>query len=612
MENPFTDISENSFYYTAVVAFANMGIVAGTTETTFSPNGNMTLAECIVFAVRISDRYYGITGDYTAEEGEAWYTHYLEAAQERGLVPEGLTEMNRPITRRNALDILYRILPEEELEPIRACYRIPDVFPSDPMYSEMVQLMRSGVLNGMNAYGTLCLENNLTRAQFVTFLARLVNVSPRSDAEIRLETGMAAFHGDTVPLDHPFQDVSSNSWYSSNVGMLYNLGIVNGFTQERFQPGGTVTLAQAVAVAVRVYEHYHGLTAAETASWNDGYVSLAKQYGILPDGWTNFSAPASREMVAYLAYHTLPTSELKQINSVERTKDVKKNAKYYQEIITLYQAGVFSGMDVYGTFNGAASIKRSELVAIFSRLANPALRKQFTLQTDLCTVETAIQSAISGYTGSWSVYVSDVSTGSSVSINNQRMWAASVVKLYVMGAVMEALENGTLKNSSEIQNELYNMITVSSNDAWISLAKRLGGGNYSAGMSVVNDWARRNGYPDSGRLAGYAHYNTTSAEDAGHFLERILAGTNVSASSSAQMLSLLKAQTRTWKIPAGVPSGVVTANKTGELDEVNNDAAIIFAPYGTYVLVVLTSGGTIADIKRLSSLVYAEMGKCLQ
>lgn len=213
---------------------------------------------------------------------------------------------------------------------------------------------------------------------------------------------------------------------------------------------------------------------------------------------------------------------------------------------------------------------------------------------------------------SWSVYVSDVSTGSSVSINNQRMWAASVVKLYVMVAVMEALENGTLKNSSEIQNELYNMITVSSNDAWVSLAKRLGGGNYSAGMSVVNDWARRNGYPDSGRLAGYAHYNTTSAEDAGHFLERVLAGTNVSASSSAQMLSLLKAQTRTWKIPAGVPSGVVTANKTGELDEVNNDAAIVFAPYGTYVLVVLTSGGTIADIKKLSSLVYAELGKCLQ
>lgn len=38
----------------------------------------------------------------------------------------------------------------------------------------------------------------------------------------------------------------------------------------------------------------------------------------------------------------------------------------------------------------------------------------------------------------------------------------------------------------------------------------------------------------------------------------------------------LKMQQRKNKIPAQMPDGVHTANKTGELDTVENDAAIIF------------------------------------
>ncbi len=41
-------------------------------------------------------------------------------------------------------------------------------------------------------------------------------------------------------------------------------------------------------------------------------------------------------------------------------------------------------------------------------------------------------------------------------------------------------------------------------------------------------------------------------------------------------MAYLKAQQLRSKIPDGVPSGVQTANKTGELDTVENDAAIVF------------------------------------
>lgn len=56
---------------------------------------------------------------------------------------------------------------------------------------------------------------------------------------------------------------------------------------------------------------------------------------------------------------------------------------------------------------------------------------------------------------------------------------------------------------------------------------------------------------------------------------------------SEDMLNLLKQQTRTEKIPKGIPSGVETANKTGELDHVENDAAIVFDGENPYIICVM-------------------------
>ena len=58
---------------------------------------------------------------------------------------------------------------------------------------------------------------------------------------------------------------------------------------------------------------------------------------------------------------------------------------------------------------------------------------------------------------------------------------------------------------------------------------------------------------------------------------------------SQDMLELLKAQERTGKIPAGIPDGVETANKTGELENVENDAAIVWAGEHPYIVCIMSS-----------------------
>ena len=77
-------------------------------------------------------------------------------------------------------------------------------------------------------------------------------------------------------------------------------------------------------------------------------------------------------------------------------------------------------------------------------------------------------------------------------------------------------------------------------------------------------------------------------------------------------------QTKTAKIPAGVPSGTATANKTGELADsgklgvVENDIAIVFDKEHPYVLCVLSNNiknnsSAQNTIKKISADVYTYM-----
>ena len=599
---PFADVPSGVWYHDAVQTLYALKLVDGMSPTSFSPSSALTAGQCAALSVRIYAAYHNVEIDVTQQAGERWYDPWMRAARDLDMLPAAW-EGDQVLTRQQALYLLYRTLPTTELQPIRAIERIPDLAATDAQYPEILSLYNAGIVSGMDETGTLGGSGEITRAQYITLLSRLIRPEQRSSDPLKLPSGMSVFVVPVLPGTLPFEDVKPGTYYFDPVRLLYHTGLVYGTDETHFSPSGTVTRAQAVVFSVRVYERYHGLAAQSDVSDMNEYLRRSAAYGLLPADWTALDEPASRAEVAYLIAHALPKAELKALRRVETLPDVAAGDPYASEIFLLYRAGVLSGNDPQRTFRGESNVLRAEIAAMLARLIDPAQR----IGPDLQMVSSVIQNAVAGYDGVWSVYLSDVNSGRSISINPRRMWSASEVKLYVMGAVMEALEWGTLQNSSYIQSQLNDMITWSSNDAWKNLASKLGGGSYSVGMGMVNAWADRNGYPDSGRRETYGNWNTTSAADCGHFLERVLAGTNVSAAASAQMLELLKAQHVTTKIPAGVPGGVQTANKTGELSDVENDAAIVFAPFGTYVLVILTENGSIRNIRNLSSIIYAAM-----
>ena len=238
---------------------------------------------------------------------------------------------------------------------------------------------------------------------------------------------------------------------------------------------------------------------------------------------------------------------------------------------------------------------------------------------------TQVQSQLPGANGSWSVYICDLAGGSEATINDSPMQAASLIKLFIMGAVYENYDSLSQQyGSATLDSYLTPMITVSDNDAANSLVSCLGSGDSTAGMQKVNSFCQSHGYTNTsmGRLLLASNEfgdNYTSAYDCGKFLKeiyQICSGTTQTPSllHAEEMYSLLKQQQRTNKIPAALPEGVSVANKTGELSDVENDAGILYNAQGGNDLVIvclsqnLSSPGeaqnTIAQLSRSIYLYY--------
>ena len=240
------------------------------------------------------------------------------------------------------------------------------------------------------------------------------------------------------------------------------------------------------------------------------------------------------------------------------------------------------------------------------KITGSAVKGRYEQETDasMAALEKDLKKEIGKLGGKWSLYLKRLDTGRVIGINaDKKMIAASLIKLFVAGEFYTQTGSGKL-SEEKFGSQPDSMINVSDNTACNNLIS-------AVGMSNVNEFAKKNGYKatqlNRKMLENNGTENYTSVKDCGKMLEKVLNGTYVSKHASERILEKgLKAQQRRSKIPAGVPSGVKTANKTGELNNVDNDAAIVWSPACTYILCIMSSdtGGRISEIVKLSSMVY--------
>lgn len=241
------------------------------------------------------------------------------------------------------------------------------------------------------------------------------------------------------------------------------------------------------------------------------------------------------------------------------------------------------------------------------------------LPVNISLLENQVHTLLDTYSGEWSVYVKNLTTGDSFLIGDQPMKSASVMKLFIMGTVYNAIDKGVLERTDEVVELLNNMISYSSNEASNRLLSLLGNGSYEKGIEKVNqyitdhhyegDTREYNGFNDANTILDENHFNQVSAKDCGKLLERIYHRTFGSRKVCNEIETMMLNQNTRYKIPAGLPEGVLVGNKTGEMDTVENDVAIIYSDKSDYILCVLScdwnsKNEAISHIAEISSTVY--------
>ena len=186
--------------------------------------------------------------------------------------------------------------------------------------------------------------------------------------------------------DYPaglFTDVKDDAWYHDSVKSAYEFGLVRGVSENAFNPDGNMTLAEALALADRLHSIYNTGAAdfQQGEPWYQVYVDYAAAKGIISsEGYPDYNAKATRAQFAQIFAKALPESALPRINDINEgmIPDVKGSDEYGPDVYMLYNAGILTGSDSAGTFNPSSNIKRSEVSAIVTRMADTTLRKSFT------------------------------------------------------------------------------------------------------------------------------------------------------------------------------------------------------------------------------------------
>lgn len=207
-----------------------------------------------------------------------------------------------------------------------------------------------------------------------------------------------------------------------------------------------------------------------------------------------------------------------------------------------------------------------------------------TEKSSLSPLQEELTKKVDSLEGKWSVCIMDLKKDDTALIHDGEMVSASLIKLFVAGAYFEDVENKKIKDT--MSERVAVMLNRSDNDACNELIDLMG-------KERINTFAKEHGYNDT-RLTRKMLENTgtenyTSVSDCAHMLEAVYHGRFVNKKASAFILKNLEAQEQRKKIPAGVPEGVRTANKTGELSSVENDVAIIWSEGTDYILCVMSN-----------------------
>jgi beta-lactamase class A len=261
-------------------------------------------------------------------------------------------------------------------------------------------------------------------------------------------------------------------------------------------------------------------------------------------------------------------------------------------------------------------LRRTAVVLAIAALVLGATARASALPEPFAQLNTAVRKLAARLPASNGLEVLDLSTGYRIGFNaGTSMPAASTIKVPVMVAVFRELADGKFDLSHRVtllardkdwgsgelcdapagstypvSTLLTKMIDISDNTATNMLIRLVG-------LHAINDSMLQLGLEhtklsDDVRTEGWSIRNElrTSPHDLVHLLAMMARRQLIDEWSSNEMVTILEGNEFNSLLPASIPEDVTIAHKTGSLYDTLNDAGIVYADNGPYVIAVMTTG----------------------
>lgn len=178
--NPFTDVTEDDWFYDAVLTAYDRGLMVGVTETRFAPNEKLTRAELLMVLYRMAGAPRAAFQSAFSDVSEgAWYAEAISWGYENGIAKgntDGTFAPNAIVTREQMAAFLYRYQQMQGMDvSARASLSFADANQvSDYAKDAMSWAVASGILHGVKSGNATLLQPKgaATRAQLAAVITR--------------------------------------------------------------------------------------------------------------------------------------------------------------------------------------------------------------------------------------------------------------------------------------------------------------------------------------------------------------------------------------------------------------------------------------------------------
>ncbi len=172
---PFSDVSEDAWYYPYVSVAYSFGIINGKSETVFDPNAGLTCAEAAKIAAVIHRlNRYDDDGLEFQPTGENWYDTYVDYCYWAGILEDYIVfDWNKNATRAQMAYLFSRCDTEPYYINEVPLTDIPDVDETTPFAYEILDLYNKGIAVGSNAYYAYYPDSEVKRSEAAALISRI-------------------------------------------------------------------------------------------------------------------------------------------------------------------------------------------------------------------------------------------------------------------------------------------------------------------------------------------------------------------------------------------------------------------------------------------------------